>query len=108
MRRVDPSEHAGALGAHEGPDGDVDIGGAALLAVEALLISSLEKRRQSRQYLISVQPHLRGLDLPDCQGELVILLPFPQSCLRHLWAKRCVSSASLISFWWGHQWLKAN
>ena len=48
MRRVDPSEHAGALGAHEGPDGDVDIGGAALLAVEALLISSLEKRRQSR------------------------------------------------------------
>lgn len=66
MRRVDPSEHAGALGAHEGPDGDVDIGGAALLAVEALLISSL-----------------RGLDLPDCQGELVILLPFPQGGLRH-------------------------
>ena len=83
MRRVDPSEHAGALGAHEGPDGDVDIGGAALRAVEALLISSLEKRRQSRQYLISVQPHLRGLDLPDGQGELVILLPFPQGGLRH-------------------------
>ena len=41
MWRVDPPQHAATLGADKRPDGGVDVGGAALLAVETLLVSSV-------------------------------------------------------------------
>ena len=54
------SEHPAALGAHEAADGHVEVGGAPLLAVKALLVS-----------------RMLGLDLPHRQTELVILLHLP-------------------------------
>ena len=106
MGRVDPPQHSRALRADKGANGGVYIGGTSLLTVKALLVGRLVKKLQWQFHLWI--KHLGGLDFSDGKGELVILLPLPQSCLRHPWAKRCVSSASLMSFWWGYQWLEAN
>jgi len=70
VRRVDSPQHPRALRAHKGADGGVYVGGTSLLAVKTLFVC-----------------RLGGLDVSDGKGELVILLPLPQCCLRHLWAK---------------------
>ena len=54
------SKHPAALGAHEAADGHVEVGGAPLLAVKALLVG-----------------RMLVLDLPHRQTELVILLHLP-------------------------------